>query len=501
MPIHFIPNDPSVQNVLPMRVVQPRPDRGANRAKLSVQGAVAQGQYQVGTPDFLYWQCREAALASIDAWESIFGTFTRWQAGSTLSVIPDLDQDLNAFYNRSSLSFFHQKVGAKTYFSGASTDVVAHEAGHAFLDAIRPDFWGSSRFEVNAFHEAFGDCMAIITALHDQETRVAILSSVSKSNCVETLAEEISEGISKFAPGINAAAPRRARNSFQWGPQGSLPANGGPGELIFEEHSFAQIFSGCFYDTIVNIFSGMSTSTESNLLVATQIAGKLLVDAVKNAPQRMEYFREVGRFMILADEQANAGANQVAIRDAFQGHGIALGSSLTLAPSAAFAAGAAAPGATKKKGIAKVTDSDLTTSAKKELRSLIGAVSNKLDISSVKLAGQQLQEAIHQRAVSLDACHKKLKGVIASAAQVALIGRSHSALSIVGHVSNPSNTDRDVVNYVKSLVEHGRINFEPTKKSSRSMVASTQASPRGITHEVQEVRGQKTLARIRYVCG
>jgi hypothetical protein len=99
----------------------------------------------VGTPDFLYWQCREAALASIDAWESIFGTFTRWQAGSTLSVIPDLDQDLNAFYNRSSLSFFHQKVGAKTYFSGASTDVVAHEAGHAFLDAIRPDFWGSSR--------------------------------------------------------------------------------------------------------------------------------------------------------------------------------------------------------------------------------------------------------------------------------------------------------------------------------------------------------------------
>jgi hypothetical protein len=245
----------------------------------------------------------------------------------------------------------------------------------------------------------------------------------------------------------------------------------------------------------------MSTSTESNLLVATQIAGKLLVDAVKNAPQRMEYFREVGRFMILADEQANAGANQVAIRDAFQGHGIALGSSLTLAPSAAFAAGAAAPGATKKKGIAKVTDSDLTTSAKKELRSLIGAVSNKLDISSVKLAGQQLQEAIHQRVVSLDACHKKLKGVIASAAQVALIGRSHSALSIVGHVSNPSNTDRDVVNYVKSLVEHGRINFEPTKKSSRSMVASTQASPRGITHEVQEVRGQKTLARIRYVCG
>jgi hypothetical protein len=84
---------------------------------------------------------------------------------------------------------------------------------------------------------------------------------------------------------------------------------------------------------------------------------------------------------------------------------------------------------------------------------------------------------------------------------VALIGRSHSALSIVGHVSNPANTDKDVINYVKSLIEHGKISFEPAKKSSRSMVASVQSSPRGITHEVQEIRGQKTLTRIRYVCG
>ncbi|MFM7517566.1 MAG: hypothetical protein ACKO3V_11535, partial [Pirellula sp.] len=66
MPINFIPNDPAVENFLSSRVVTPRPNRGAGRAKLSVQGAVAEGQYQVGTPGFLYWQCREAALASID---------------------------------------------------------------------------------------------------------------------------------------------------------------------------------------------------------------------------------------------------------------------------------------------------------------------------------------------------------------------------------------------------------------------------------------------------
>jgi len=500
MPIHFIPNDPLVQNDLPMRVVKPRADRGAGKAKLSVQGAVAEGEYPVGTPDFLYWQCREAALASIAAWEEISGSFSRWQVGDTLKVLPDRGEDLNAYYDRLGLSFFHQKIASKTYFSGASTDVVAHEAGHAFLDAIRPDLWDSSRFEVNAFHEAFGDCVAIITALQDKESRVAILSKISSSNSVEALAEEISEGISKAAPGINAAAPRRARNDFEWGPQGSLPTDGGPGKLIFEEHSFGQIFSGCFYDTIVNIFSGMASQTESNLLAATQIAGKLLVKGIQSAPQRMEFFREVGRFMILADGQDNGGANRAAVSDAFQRHNLALGSSITLAPSAAFAASAATSGPTKKKGIQNATDADMTTTAKRELRGLIGAVSNKLSISKIKLAGREMQEAIHQRIVSLDACHKKLEGVVASAAQVALVGRSHNALCVMGHVSNPITTDKDVINYVDSLVKHGRISFESAKTAGRSMVASLKDLPSGITHQVRDVRGQKTLLRVRFAC-
>jgi len=506
MSINFIPNDPDAQDIIPMRANSPRADRGAGQAKVKVDGAVVEDKYKIGTAEFVYWQCREAALAAIEAWEQIHGPFASWQDGDTLPVFPDKGIDLNAFYDRKrgaqpeQLSFFHQKVGTKTYFSGASTDVVSHEFGHAFLDSIRPDFWVSSRFEVNSIHEAFGDCVALVTALHDKASRVAILSKVATKNAIESTAEELSDGIKKAIPGHNAGAPRRARNDFEWGPQGSLPDDGGPGVLIFEEHSFGQIFSGCFYDTIVNIVKGMSSQTEANLLKATQTAGRLLVKGIQQAPQRLQFFREVGRFMILNDEADNGGANREAIRDAFQGHNISLGSSLTLAPEAAFAA---APAASKKavatgRGIVEL--GDITAKAKHELLDLIGAVSKKIDISSVQIAGRDFQEAVHQRIVALDSVDKRLKGVVAGAAQVALIGRSHNALAIMGHVSDPDDTDKDVENYVASLVKHGRIDFKPKKTSGHSLVSGSGAVSGNTTHEIREIRGQKTLVRIRFAC-
>src|SRR5262245_55624894 len=116
MAINFIPNDPAVQSVLPMRQKSPRPDRLAGSAKIKVSGAVAEGKYQEGTPEFLHWQCREAALAAIEAWEQIHGPFAAWQDGDTLPIfIDDEEEDLNAFYDRKrgaepeKLSFFHQK--------------------------------------------------------------------------------------------------------------------------------------------------------------------------------------------------------------------------------------------------------------------------------------------------------------------------------------------------------------------------------------------------------
>jgi hypothetical protein len=506
MSINFIPNDPSALTQVPMRKVAPLADAASNRAGYEVAGAAAEGEYDVGTPEFLYWQCRQAALAALEAWQEVHGPFTSWQEDESLSVYPDLGVDLNAYYDRARgglperISFFHQQVGNKTYFSGASTDVVAHEAGHAFLDALRPDFWTSFRFEVNAFHEAFGDCVAMLTALHDKLTRGLVAPIITARNPVESTAEELADAIKKAFPGHNAGAPRRARNDFEWGPQGSIPVDGGPGELIYEEHSFGQVFSGCFYDTIANIFAGMASQSEANLLKAAQTAGKLLVKATLQAPQRAQYFREVGRVMVLVDEQDNAGANGAAITDAFARHNIALGTSMTLAPQAALA-GAAPAG----RGAAQPT---LPPVAKRNLLKKFGAEAGaKLAVAAVKIAGHKVNEAIYERLVRLDAVHQKLKGVVAAAPQVAVLGTTHNALAILGHLSNGEVTVEDVEGYVKSLVHHARVDFNPEKPArrrprGRGMVAAAAAPPppKDVTHEVQKIRGQKTLVRVRFAC-
>ena len=233
--------------------------------------------------------------------------------------------DLNAFYDRDSLSFFHALIGAKTFFSGASTDVVAHEVGHGLLDSIRPDLWDANILEAGALHEAFGDCIALLAALNDKETRqklLAVTANLRKRNFLESTAEDLSDGIKRIQPNHNAAEPRHAFNRLQFQIPETLPDDGGPGELINEVHSFGMLFSGSFYDVIANIFEASATHTEASLLTAAQAAGHILIEGAKLAPVTARFLQSVGRSMVLADEQMNGAANRDQIRAAFQAHGI-----------------------------------------------------------------------------------------------------------------------------------------------------------------------------------
>jgi len=141
MAINFIPNDPANLGVLPMRQQRARRNRPATRAGLNYPPAPPQAPYARGTPGFLFWQCREAALLALKGWEGLDTRIARWARASNplrLELQPDGGDDLNAYYDGESLAFFEHTTGATTTFSGASTDVVAHETGHAILDSIRP---------------------------------------------------------------------------------------------------------------------------------------------------------------------------------------------------------------------------------------------------------------------------------------------------------------------------------------------------------------------------
>src|SRR5262245_61932849 len=133
MPINFIPNDPLAIGELPLAQKDPRPNRPAGRAGFTLSGSVAEGLYNQDTKEFTFWQCREAALAAVEAWEALDGNLMAWaRTGKKLELSPDFDDSdftghrrLNAFYDGEGLRFFTDDGVDPPVFSGSSTDTVA----------------------------------------------------------------------------------------------------------------------------------------------------------------------------------------------------------------------------------------------------------------------------------------------------------------------------------------------------------------------------------------
>lgn len=509
MPINFIPNDPLAVSAPPMRQQATRPDRPASRAGLTFTGAAPENRYIPGTPEFLFWQCREAALMTIEMWENLNGNLIEWARSSPnpkkLSLFQNNGIDLNAYYDGDSLAFFEYTTGSKTTFSGASTDIVAHEVGHALLDAIRPDLWSSNFTESNAFHEAFGDCIAILTALFDRESRVALLAvapNLDTPNFVEATAEDLSDG-ARLELGVNhpAAAPRHALNDFLWQLPTTLPSSGPPAVLSSEIHSFGRLFSGCFYDLVRNIFTSMPNRDESALLVAAQIAGKLLIEGAKSAPDTPRFFQAVGRAMLAADQNINGGVNRTAIRSAFSRHNIALGSAAILTPRATLAGSAPKFDASAKRAI-------LSAATRKDIKLRIDAdVNAKLVVNSIEIDGEEVAEAINFRNVSLSGLSEKLNGVVAIAAEPVLITGIAGKAALVADLPESYTTTDEVRKFVAGLLKNSQISFGTKKQAvktqrSGAIPASGKSAAAADlpTHVVRTRRGKKVLERVRFVC-
>ncbi len=499
MAINFIPNDPMAAGTAPpMRSQQPRPDRPAGRAGFTYTNPATEAQYAPGTPEFLFWQCREAALAALDTWESFGGNLAAWsdQAAdqNNLPLLQNAGNVLNAFYDRQSFSFFQFVTPAKSTYSGASTDVVSHEVGHGLLDSVRTDLFDSAFLEASAFHEAFADCMAVLTAFSDQQTRQALLGvapDLGTVNFVETTAEDLSDGVlQSFGPNVSPSAPRHALNQFKFQIPSTLPADGPPGQLIDESHSFGQVFSGSFYDCVRNVFNAMASHGEQDLLAAAQVVAKILLTAVRSAPLVPRFFESVGRSMISADQQLNGGANQSVIQNAFAWHGIALLGASVLAPRADLAGGVPALSG-KAAGIL-----DLAT--RKDLLQRIGAPPRAtLAINTEEIVGQRVARAIHKREVPLATLDKRLAGVVALADETMFVGSSGKSAVLMGALPEEYTTQDEVRSFVTSLLEHERISFESAKKGA---VAASETTAITTTHAIRVRQGKKVLVRLRFFC-
>ncbi|MGQ0658283.1 MAG: hypothetical protein ACT4NU_09340 [Chromatiales bacterium] len=497
MAINFLPNDPLAQAEAPLRQQLPRAEPAAQYARFQYSAAVPEAIYAAGTPEFLFWQCREAALGTLETWAAIASPLTRWQSGNRLLPLRHQGgQGLNAHYDRAAVSFLEWSDGTKATYSAASTDAVAHEIGHALLDAIRSDLWDSVYTEPAAFHESFADCMALLVGLSDAGVRQRLVQQppgVGAPNFLEALAEDIADGVRRDSGASHPhAAPRRALNTFRWEIPINLPAVGPPSLLTTEPHSFSRVFTGCFYDTICNVFAEQPGQSEQDLRAAAQFAGRLLVTAAQGVPEVARFFQAVGRAMILADEASDGGRYHIAIRNAFANHNIALGSSAMLAPTTALAG--APPNVAGSGGKAL-----MAPDSRRHLLQRIGAKArSRLRVVATELGGQVVAKAIHRRSVPLGVLDRRLKGVIVPAVESVLVGASARRAAVLGQLPDPLTTVDEVQHFVHTLLQHGSLALRAGRQ--RPATRARDAEPFLPTHAIRTRSGRRVVTRVRFSC-
>lgn len=286
-------------------IERPVPDLSKKPLAFKIKGSTYPAAiYNVGTPQFRYWTAAEALRRGGDFWAPLLNV-KQWEVGPVLPVGLDEGQDLNAYYNRAELAFFHQTVSGTTYYSGESPDVVCHEMGHACLDAHRPELWDTPFIEAGAFHESFGDQSAMLSQLQLKSVRQAALSGLvnDKASQLSRCAEQLGAAIRQVdSAAVDSDCLRNAYNKFDYTDPQNLPDDAPATHLSAEIHNFSRIFTGAFYDILSGMLNARSKKpADADVVAVVTDYAKLLLAATANAPVQPGYFAQVAAHMIDAD--------------------------------------------------------------------------------------------------------------------------------------------------------------------------------------------------------
>jgi hypothetical protein len=488
MPIRYIHNDPASVPYLET-VTDARGPRTGQLARFEVN-LPNEDVYGLNTPEFVDHQCYEAALRTLEVWETVSAPFRFWHNGQRIIQLNQRrETGFGASYERTSVGFDFHPLNNPSFFVGASTDAVSHEIGHAILDAIRPELWDSFFVEVAAFHEGFADCISLLVALTDDTILTALFDSTPQAAEVLTVSNstsQVAESVAKYykslhGSGSASSVPRRLRNSFQWAIPNILPANPTPNKLSKEPHSFGQVFSGCFYDCINNIYQKNGILNKQGLRDAAVTAGSILASAVVSAPEEVRFFRSVGKTMIHADNALNGGSNHVQISEAFKRHSVQLGSSALLAPTASLDGPSPAKRGPASRRLNARTRSDLVK------RTGMGEGA-KISTSVIRVGTSSVVRATVRQSIDVGVNSDDGSSIVVSAqtAQDVMLSGQHGHCIVLGDIPNNYTAEEEVNSFVQSLAENGEMSN----------------SPNGLppTHRIQK-RGQKqVLRRARFSC-
>ncbi len=285
--------------------------------------------YDVGTDEFRYWALAEALARAAGYWSRVVPAGTGWQRdnGPRLIAVPDEGVDLNAYYDRGGLHFFHDTVRGTTVYSADSPDVVSHELGHAVLDAVKPELWNAASIEVSAFHESFGDCSAILSNLQSASLRKDVLAEtggrVETASRLSRLAENLGWALRQLVPdSVTFDCLRSAVNSFYYQAPATLPPQAPATSLSSDPHNFSRVFTAGFLRTLGGVFRAQQNRDPASLLKAAEDAGKLLIEGVRRASVAPGFYAQVAAQMVAADAEIFKGRYRSAIRAGFISTGV-----------------------------------------------------------------------------------------------------------------------------------------------------------------------------------
>jgi hypothetical protein len=230
-----------------------------------------------------------------------------WSAARLLHVMPAAGADMNAYYDRRSLRFFYYNHKGRNVYFGDSADIVAHELGHAILDAMRPDFWSVQALEIWSFHEAFSDIIAVFNLLNYDRAVDAVLEETGgdlrRSNHASRLAEEVGRLI-RDVTGNPAYLENALRDPcverFHYVNPASLPKEARNDRLAAECHSFGRVFSAAWYEALVRAHEHeMSTGKDpaGALKAARDICFSVALRGSEASPRVNNYYEAVARCM------------------------------------------------------------------------------------------------------------------------------------------------------------------------------------------------------------
>lgn len=311
-------NDPGGKGDVPERA-----SIGKSAARFSIPGLPGEGAldaFKPGTVEFAALHLTVILTYAYDIWARYFGADYDWVRGKVLPIFPRAGRELNAYYDRRALKFFYATdlLSKRTLYTCESSDVAAHECGHAILDAHHPDYWNSLHPETGAFHEAFGDITALLTTLQFPSVRERMLKETNGdlrvSSNVTRLAEQLGNALYvEYGRDVaNATFLRDLVNTFRYKETWTLPASAPAARLSSESHSFSRIFSGAVYQILVGIYEAKRKADaqlkpDDALVQARDDVGKMLATALVLAPPGDAVLRVIATSMFKAEQQLFGG--------------------------------------------------------------------------------------------------------------------------------------------------------------------------------------------------